>query len=140
MQDLQQKFKKMKKEGYTLEEIGKEHNISRQRVYQVIHYNFQREEAPVPAIEQIIYPNIRQWLLKNNITPKQLAKKAGIPYYTLYSNLTGRTNRPRLKTARKVCDILNMSIPQAFAKENNKIIIYKGEIKNDDKRQNDKNT
>lgn len=128
MQDLQQKFKTMKEEGYTLEQIGKEHNISRQRVYQVIHYNFQREEAPIPAMEQIIYPNIRKWLKDNNVTPKQLARMANIPYFTVYCNLTGRTKTPQIRTAKKLCEILNMSISEAFQKEEtNKIFIIKKE-------------
>lgn len=128
MQDLQQKFKDMKEKGYTLEQIGKEHNISRQRVYQVIHYNFQREEAPIPAMEQIIYPNIRKWLKDNNITPKQLARIANIPYFTVYCNLTGRTKTPQIRTAKKLCKILNMSISEAFQKEEtNKIFIIKKE-------------
>lgn len=83
MQEMQREFKKLKQKGYTLQEIGTQYGISRQRVFQVLNYDYQRSSAPQPTIEQIVYPNIRGWLIKNNKTPKQLAKMADIPYYTL---------------------------------------------------------
>lgn len=102
MQITQKRFKQLRKQGYTLEEIGEKYNISRQRVHQILNYNYQREFAPQPTTEQLVNPIIKQWLDLHNMTPKELAKAADIPYYTLYCFLTGKTHNPQQKTLIKL--------------------------------------
>lgn len=111
MQITQQRFKQLRKQGYTLEEIGAKYNMSRQRVHQILNYTYTREQAPQPAINQVIYPTINKWLQENNKTPKELAIAANIPYYTLYCFLIGKTKRPQTKTLERLSDYLNIPIP-----------------------------
>lgn len=116
MQITQQRFKQLRKQGYTLEEIGKRYNMSRQRVHQILNYNYTRKQAPQPAINQIIYPNINKWLIQHQVTPKELAMVADIPYYTLYCFLIGKTKKPQLKTLQKLSSYINISINDILKK------------------------
>lgn len=102
MRITQQRFKQLREKGYTLEQIGAKYHISRQRVFQILTHNYQRQEAPQPAINQIVYPTIKQWLIKQEMTPKELALAANIPYYTLYCFLVGKTKKPQQKTLLKL--------------------------------------
>ena len=102
MKITQQRFKQLREKGYTLEEIGTKYHISRQRVHQILTYNYQRQEAPQPTINQIIYPIIKRWLEEQKMTPKELALAADIPYYTLYCFLVGKTKKPQQKTLLKL--------------------------------------
>ena len=110
MQITQQRFKQLRKQGYTLEEIGVKYNISRQRVHQILNYTYTRAEAPQPTINQIIHSNINNWLKKNKMTPKELAKAINIPYYTLYCFLTGKTKKPHLKTLEQLSNYTKIPI------------------------------
>ena len=104
MQTTQKRFKQLRKQGYTLEEIGEKYNLSRQRVHQILNYKYQRDVAPQPTSEQLTNPIIKQWLDLHGMTPKELAKAANIPYYTLYCFLTGKTLRPQRKTLIKLTE------------------------------------
>lgn len=117
MQITQQRFKQLKKQGYTLEQIGQKYNISRQRVFQILHYQYQRNKAPQPAINQIVYPVIKDWLLKHHMSPKELAFAANIPYYTLYCFLIGKTKTPQQKTISKLSKYTNLSINEILNKK-----------------------
>ena len=109
MQITQQRFKQLRKQGYTLEEIGDRYHMSRQRVHQILNYNYTRKQAPQPAINQIIYPAITKWLTENNMTPKELAIAADIPYFTLYCFLIGKTKKPQTKTLKKLSNYIKIS-------------------------------
>ena len=119
MQITQNRFKQLRKQGYTLEEIGEKYNISRQRVHQILNYDYQREIAPKPTSEQLVNPIIKQWLESHNMTPKELAKAANIPYYTLYCFLTGKTLKPQHKTLIKLTKYTDIPI-QLLLKNNQK--------------------
>lgn len=108
MKITQQRFKQLRKQGYTLEEIGEKYHISRQRVHQILTCNYQRQEAPKPTINQIVYPTIKQWLKEKEMTPKELALAANIPYYTLYCFLVGKTKNPQQKTLLKLSQYTNI--------------------------------
>ena len=43
MKITQQRFKQLREKGYTLEEIGTKYHISRQRVHQILTYNYQEK-------------------------------------------------------------------------------------------------
>jgi transcriptional regulator with XRE-family HTH domain len=116
MQITQNRFKQLRKQGYTLEEIGEKYNISRQRVHQILNYKYQREVAPQPTSEQLINPIIKQWLDLHNMTPKELAKVADIPYYTLYCFLTGKTEKPQHKTLIKLTEYTGVPIQKLLQK------------------------
>lgn len=117
MQLTKDTFKELRKQGYTLTEIGERYNISRQRVHQVLNYNYTREQAPQPTINQIIYPVISKWLKQNHMTPKELAVAADIPYYTLYCFLIGKTKKPQTKTLVRLSCYTNISIPDILKKK-----------------------
>lgn len=117
MQITQQRFKQLRKQGYTMTEIGERYHISRQRVHQILNYNYQRMEAPQPAINQVVYPTIKKWLNKHNMTPKELALAANIPYYTLYCFLIGKTKAPHKKTLIKLSNYTNIPIAQLLNKK-----------------------
>lgn len=119
MQITQNRFKQLRKQGYTLEEIGEKYNMSRQRVHQILNYNYQREVAPQPTLEQLVNPIIKQWLDLHDMTPKELAKAADIPYYTLYCFLIGKTLNPQHKTLIKLTNYTGISI-QNLLKNNQK--------------------
>ena len=118
MQTTQKRFKQLRKQGYTLEEIGEKYNISRQRVHQILNYDYQREVAPQPTSEQLVNPIIKEWLNAHNMTPKELAKAACIPYYTLYCFLIGKTLNPQHKTLMKLTKCTG--IPVELLKNNQK--------------------
>ena len=111
MQITQNRFKQLRKQGYTFEEKGERYNLSRQRVHQILNYKYQREVAPQPTSEQLVNPIIKQWLDSHGMTPKELAKAADIPYYTLYCFLTGKTLKPQYKTLIKLTNYTGISIP-----------------------------
>lgn len=53
--------------------------------------------------------------LENNITLHQLSLKAGIPYSTLSSFMTGKSEDPKLSTILHICEGLNISLEDFFA-------------------------
>ena len=105
-----------KNKHMTLQEIADIYGVSRQRVHQILNYKYQREVAPQPTSEQLINPIIKQWLDLHNMTPKELAKAADIPYYTLYCFLTGKTEKPPHKTFIKLTEYTGVPIQKLLQK------------------------
>lgn len=70
---------KMRLEGCTYQEIAYKYGVTRQCVQQYIA-NFTGKERTVrkSSLDRCIYPNIRKWMLDNNISMTNVAKICGL--------------------------------------------------------------
>lgn len=104
-------------DGMTLEEIGKEYGISRERVRQILEevtHGYDRK-ARCSYMRRCIYPGLKNWLLENRMTASELNKElafAGKPTL-FYNRMTGVTkfNIDEIKT---ILAYTGMTFEEAF--------------------------
>lgn len=106
---------KMRLDGYTYQEIADKYGISKQCVRQSIA-NLAGKEGPVriSALDRCIYPNIRKWMIDNNISMIKLSKICGRA-----EKNTGAV-RPKLNGERE----FQISEIKAILKESGKTFEY----------------
>ena len=72
----------LKRQGYTLAEIGKRYGISKQRVYQIIHGGtYKKKERGVGVVRYDILEFVRTHINKNRYAPttKEIAEACDCP-------------------------------------------------------------
>lgn len=71
------KMFEMRLNGCTLQEIGNEFGITRERVRQILNSVTRRGTSMIRGREGIIYPNISKWLKDNDISLEEFAAMLG---------------------------------------------------------------
>ena len=106
---------KMRLDGYTYQEIADKYGITRQCVQQSI-VNFVEKERNVrkSALDRCIYPNIKKWMIDNDISMIKLSKICGRT-----EKNTGAV-RPKLNGERE----FKISEIKAILKESGKTFEY----------------
>ena len=106
---------KMRVDGMTLEEIGKEFGVTRQRVQQLLEAN-----TKDPALRKVhgcecIYPALLDWMVTNCVSAYKLRKECGFgkTIDSFYARLRGV--RPfDIDEIRKILDYTGMTFEEAF--------------------------
>jgi len=57
---------------------------------------------------------LKQMLKVKNLTQKQLSQKADIGEYKISLLCSGKSRNIHLTTAKKICDVLNCTLDEAF--------------------------
>lgn len=114
---------KMRLDGYSLEEIGEKYGITgsgvRKAIYSICsrRHNTGFNAGQDRVYAQIIYPRIRERMEDYKWSCARLAMESGIARQTLYNILYGDTIRPKLNSQRAIAKALDMSVDEAFRKE-----------------------
>lgn len=103
----------MRLDGFTYEEIGQKYGMSKERVRQIFA-NVTAESGI--ARKNYIFPNIRDWMVKNKVNQYYFAKKLGTTQTTISAILTGKHN-PSFKFIQCVLETTGMTYEVAFSKE-----------------------
>ena len=70
---------KMRLDGCTYQEIADKYGVTRQCVQQSIaNFTGKERTARKSSLDRCIYPNIRKWMLDNNISMIKLSKMCGL--------------------------------------------------------------
>ena len=108
----------MRLKGYTLEEIGLEFEISRERVRQIFRSAISRSTSLERGRKKIVYPNIAKWLKDNDVSIGEFAEKMGNKKNSvtrLRHNLSNEHTKGFLMPEiLKILEITGMSFEEAF--------------------------
>ena len=63
-----------------------------------------------------IYPGLKLWMQRNEWNVYRLAHEAGLPYSTLYQNMSGNTEM-KMYTIRRILKATGLTFEQAFGEE-----------------------
>lgn len=99
----------------TLQEIGDRFGISRQRVDQLYRSYQAREERWIRRTRKVVYPNIRKFLVENQLTFIDFAALAGVNYNSVFNVLIGRT-QPSGNTIQGILRATRTTYEEAFKK------------------------
>ena len=99
----------------TLQALGERYGISRQRVDQLYRSYQERNERWIKRTRKIVYPNIRKFLIENQLTFIDFAALTEINYNTVFNVLTGR-NQPSRYTIQGILRATRMTYEEAFKK------------------------
>lgn len=102
--------RKMRESGCTYEEIGQRYGVSRQRIHQIITYQFKGKIA-----SECIYQGLSNFLMKNKKGGKWLIKETGLPICesSMLNKLRGKTNFtiPEIKV---ILTVTGLSFEECF--------------------------
>ena len=97
-----QKMKEMFMAGKTLEEVGKEFGLSRQRVFQIVGGYKKPKQVTEEQINKVKYLGLKKWMLQNNVSFSELTRL-----------IYGQTNRNQYNTTHsRIC--AHKDIPKSF--------------------------
>lgn len=106
-------------EGMGIKALSSQHNVSRQRVYQICrrkrHERF--SNRTYISVSRVIYPNIRKWILENNMGICEFRERIGI---TCNCKILYIEKPIEMKTIRKILEVTGMTFEEAFEKEDAK--------------------
>lgn len=113
---------RMRIDGCTFTEIGDKYGISRQAAEQSIKSicgvkRTGRRKVSPHIYMDIIYPNIRDKMIKLEWGYSSLANKTGKNVATIRNALTGFIRDPKVNLAKQIASALDMSVDEAFRKE-----------------------
>ena len=113
---------KMLLDGCTLKEICDKYGVTAKFVRMEIRSissidSHVRRAGQKRMYDQIIYPNIRARMKEREWTIPTIADKTGISRMGLYHILYGDTQRPQIKSKAAIAKALDMSVDEAFRKE-----------------------
>lgn len=98
--------------GFTLQQIGNQYGISRERVRQIVN-NIHKKKSPC-GVKNICYPNIKKWALDNGYsTLTKLANDMDM-CASLVSRLLTKGETPTKRSIRKITEFTEMSADEAF--------------------------
>lgn len=104
----------MRIDGYSLQDIADEYNVSKQHISDLLHGIISRGRR------NIIYPNLKFWLAQDkNRNKTNFAKEVGVSKTSMMNYLKGRVDFP-LNVVRKISDITGLTIEQVIEKETEK--------------------
>lgn len=108
---------KMRMKGYTLEEIGKEYGVTRERVRQILKDATSGRTNNVRGRKGIVYPNISKWLRDNNLSIKEFSVLLGYAHTNnsdkLRRLLKGK-QQFKMNEILKILEITKMTFEEAF--------------------------
>lgn len=113
---------KMRLDGCTLEKIGEKYGMTASGILRAIKSISGRDSnehrgGQARVYNQIIYPSIRARMEVREWTIVRLSEKSCVKYATLCKILYGDTQRPRIKNKAAIAKALDMSVDEAFRKE-----------------------
>lgn len=98
--------------GFTLQQIGDQYEISRERVRQIVN-NIHKKKSPC-GVKNISYPNVKKWALDNGYsTLTKLANDMDM-CTSLVSRLLIKGETPTKRSIRKITEFTEMSADEAF--------------------------
>ena len=100
----------MRIDGCTFQEIADKYGVSRQAIQQMLRAI--STESGVTR-KNYIYPNIADWLIRNNISQRDFAKNIGFKQTAVSSYLTGK-NPPHFTFINAVIKETGMPFEVAF--------------------------
>lgn len=74
----------------------------------ISYHKLTREED----FDKIVYPQVKQYLIDNDMEMGELAEKCGMTISNLRSFLRHRPHKPRLKDLKKIVNATNLTVPQ----------------------------
>ena len=105
-------MKHMRDCGFTLQQIGDQYGISRERVRQIVNNIHKKKSAC--GVKNICYPNVKKWALDNGYsTLTKLANDMDM-CTSLVSRLLIKGETPTKRSIRKITEFTEMSADEAF--------------------------
>lgn len=114
------KMFEMRIRGCTLQEIGDEYGITRERVRQIMQSSISRSTSMIRGREGIIYPNISKWLKDNDVSLEEFKSALQIEQNLKYKNATRLSHILKgkgefsMSEIRGILKITNMTFEEAF--------------------------
>jgi transcriptional regulator with XRE-family HTH domain len=108
------KMYEMRLDGYTIQEIADEFGVSRQYVVQIVPFNGRSRKGS--SYDKCIYPNIKNWLIKNRIAYRQFADLCDVNVMTLHNGINGNTTMTKT-TIDKILKATGMKYEEAFMED-----------------------
>ena len=105
------KFSKMRVDGFTYQEIAEKFGVSKQYINKMLKNVI--SERKLKYINTIVYPNIANWLKRNECSISEFARKTGMKRSTLNDKLHGRRkfNSNELKS---ILDVTGMKFEECI--------------------------
>ncbi len=94
-------------DGHTYKEIGQAFGISKQAVQQALFptVNFPHKSW--------VYPNIRAWAKRRQMTAKKIAEATGVSVFTINKALSGKVNMSK-STIDALLNLTGMTYEECF--------------------------
>ena len=105
---------RMRLEGNTIQEIANRFGVSKQYISKELRT--ERKKSNEKIVNACIYPNIRKFLVQEQLTCRDFSGEFGLSYATLYNTLTGKAE-PRKKTIDRILECTGLSYEEAFSKD-----------------------
>lgn len=99
-------------EGATLQEIADVYGCSRENIRQQLG-RAARMFRENRKYDEVIFPNIRRYMLKNKVSKYRLSEIAGVKYNSLCGWIQGKYGIP-LNGARAIAAAIGMTVDEAF--------------------------
>ena len=115
-----EEVKKLREDGYTIAQIADQYGVTRARIYQMTGHMKKRVFREIPE-EMNIYPNWRNWMNENRVSPREMMQRAGLEqcqtnYHSIIGWMSGRCY-PTKKNIDRILNATGLTYEQLFATE-----------------------
>lgn len=112
----------MREKGYSYQEIAEKYGITRQRAYAIIYNRTERmkEENFSQCLKSVVYPGIRNWMLKNRVTISEFHNLLNENVKSSVDTrrfLTEKSRKESIDIIRKILQVTSMTFEEAFCVE-----------------------
>jgi|688.fasta_scaffold30372_6 DNA-binding Xre family transcriptional regulator len=76
--------------------------------------NEQKKMDKTKVVRKTRFTRLKKILMDRNITQTELSRLTGIPAYKISLITSGRTNNLYMTTAKKICEVLQVNLDDAF--------------------------
>lgn len=117
MTERQKTALRLRADDLTLDEIAEKMGISRQRVGQLLDTACERNHASRYKKRNIIYPNIKNWLIEHNMSVTHFARLCGYSNSVPIRNCIIYGHDPKMRTIQSILKITEMPFEVAFERK-----------------------
>lgn len=119
------KAKEMLNNGVTFTDVAKHFGVSKQRIHQML--GKQKLSCVVRGTKGMIYPNLKRWMIENEVTYKDLLERMGLSSCNVANTRLSKQLKKhegekesiglRIDQIRKILEITGMSFEECFELE-----------------------
>lgn len=100
--------------GATIKQLQERFGVSYAVACEVSRNN---DALPAQGAAKCVHPRIAEWMIRNQVSRKTFALRAGVPLDTLCAFLSGDTKRPTAPTLRAIERVTRLSIEEIMETE-----------------------
>lgn len=102
-------------QGVTLQALANKYGVTRQRVDQIFQSYISREARAYAKLANVVYPNLRKFMVDNQLSYTDFAKLCDVTIPTIKNVLSGGHGMHG-QTIEKILRVTGMSYDEAFKK------------------------